>query len=774
MAVDVAALLEGLNPQQRDAVTHPGGPLLVVAGAGSGKTRVLTRRIAWLIAEARVSPFEILAITFTNKAADEMKHRVAELVGPVAQKMWVSTFHSACVRMLRRDADRLGFSRSFTIYDQADAQRLTGYVVKDLNLDPKKLPPRSVHAAISAYKNDGMDVAAVETAARTIYDRKIAEVYRDYQQRLQAANALDFDDLLLGAVRLFQRAPDVLESYQHRFRHLLVDEYQDTNKVQNELVLMLGAHHKNVCVVGDHDQSVYRFRGADIRNIADFEHAFPDTTVVTLAQNYRSTQTILDAANAVIDNNPGRKPKHLWSDRGSGDKVIRYTADDEHDEASWIASEIHRLHTHEHERWGDVAVFYRANAQSRALEEALANRRVPYKVVGGTRFYDRKEIKDLLAYLRAVTNEHDEVSLKRVANTPRRGVGETSVAKLDAFAASAGISFGAAIDRAEEAGVGGKALTGLRSFRVLLDELRLLAEGVRARRGEVVDTDTGELGLTFADDAEATPALGPGALLEEVLKRTGYLAELEAEKGIEAEGRIENVAELIGQASQFATVDQFLEATSLVADSDQIDDDESQVVLMTLHTAKGLEYETAFLVGLEDGVFPHVRTLGEPAELEEERRLAYVGITRARHRLYLTNAWSRNLWGSTQYNPVSRFVKEIPPALLTVAPGSRGQGRDGSGEERVRVWGAGDGTGTGAALRDRIVETALRRGRGATPTKGSGAAALGLKTGDDVVHAKWGEGVVIGVDEGRGEAVVRFPGMGDKHLDLSLAPLKRA
>jgi DNA helicase-2/ATP-dependent DNA helicase PcrA len=496
-----------------------------------------------------------------------------------------------------------------------------------------------------------------------------------------------------------------------------------------------------------------------------------------LDQNYRSTQTILDAANAVIDNNSGRKPKHLWSDRGSGEKVIRYTADDEHDEASWVASEIHRLHTSEHERWGDIAVFYRANAQSRALEEALANRRVPYKVVGGTRFYDRKEIKDLLAYLRAVTNEHDEVSLKRIANTPRRGVGETSVAKLDAFAATAGISFGAAIDRAEEAGVGGKALTGLRSLRVLLDELRLLAEGVQARAAEVVDSETGELGLTFSDAAgaeEATPALGPGPLLEEVLKRTGYLAELEAEKGIEAEGRLENVAELIGQASQFETVGQFLEATSLVADSDQIDDDESQVVLMTLHTAKGLEYETAFLVGLEDGVFPHVRTLGEPDELEEERRLAYVGITRARHRLYLTNAWSRNLWGSTQYNPVSRFVKEIPPALLTVAPGSRGQGRDGSGEERVRVWGSGDGTGTGAALRDRIVETALRRGRSATPTRGSGAAALGLKTGDDVVHAKWGEGVVIGVDEGRGEAVVRFPGLGDKHLDLSLAPIKRA
>ncbi len=783
MPVDRAALLEGLNPDQHEAVTHGDGPLLVVAGAGSGKTRVLTRRVAWLIAERGVSPFSVLAITFTNKSADEMRHRVAALVGPVAEKMWVSTFHSACVRILRRDADRLGYARSFTIYDQADSLRLVGYVVRDKNLDPKKLPPRSLQASISAAKNEGKLPDDLEAEARTIYDRKLVEVYRDYQQRLLAASAMDFDDLLLQTVRLLKRCPDVLESYQQRFRHLLVDEFQDTNHVQNELVILLGQKSHNVTVVGDSDQSIYGFRRADVRNILEFEQAFPDVTVVTLAQNYRSTQTILDAANAVIANNAARKPKELWSDGAPGDAIVRYTADDEHDEGAWVADTMARLHRDEHERWGDMAVFFRTNAQSRAVEEALAGRRIPYKVVGGTRFYDRKEIKDLLSYVRALRNPADEVSLKRIVNVPRRGVGDTTLARLDAFAAANRISFGAALEQAEHAGVSGRALAGVRQVRSLLDELRQLADGRTAPVGEAVDVETGELGLDLGDAAADQAPLSPALLLEEVLKRSGYLAELEAEKTIEAESRVENIAELVGMAGQHEQLDAFLEATALVSDQDQVDGDGSQVLLMTIHTAKGLEFDVVTIIGLEDGVFPHLRSLAEPDELEEERRLAYVAITRARRRLHVTNAWSRSLWGSTQYNPPSRFVKEIPARLVTVAHGSRGAGSGRDDDDRVRVWGAGNGSGLGSAsgagrlgqsVRDRVVEAALRSGRGLGPTRASGAAPLSVKAGDDVVHGKWGEGVVLDVDGRRGEAMIRFPGVGDKLLDLSIAPLKRA
>ncbi len=771
--MDRDALLHGLNPDQREAVTHGDGPLLVVAGAGSGKTTVLARRVAWLISERGISPFQLLAITFTNKASDEMRNRVAALVGPVAEKMWVSTFHSACVRMLRRDADRLGYSRSFTIYDQADAQRLVGYVVRDQGLDPKKLPPRSLHAAISAAKNEGQLPDRLEAEAQTIYDRKLVAVYREYQQRLLAASAMDFDDLLLQTVQLLKRSPEVLESYQQRFRHLLVDEFQDTNHVQNELVILLGRKSNNVTVVGDSDQSIYRFRRADIRNILEFEQAFPDVTVVTLAQNYRSTQTILDAANAVIANNAARKPKDLWSEAGAGEAIVRYTADDEHDEAAWVGNELARLHRDEHERWGDMAVFFRTNAQSRAVEEALASRRIPYKVVGGTRFYDRKEIKDLLSYLRAVRNPADEVSLKRIANVPRRGVGEASLAKLDAFAAAQRIGFGDALLRPEDAGVTGRALTGLRQVRTLLDELRLLADGRTALTGEAVDVETGELGFDLGQAQPDQAPLPPAQLLEEVLKRTGYLAELEAEKTLESESRVENVAELVGQAAQYDQLDAFLEGTALVSDQDQVDGDGTQVLLMTIHTAKGLEFDVVTVIGMEDGVFPHQRSLADPDELEEERRLAYVAITRARHRLHLTNAWSRSLWGSAQYNPVSRFVKEIPAGLITTAAFSRVAGGQG-GDDRVRVWGAGNGTGLGQSVRDRVVEAALRSGRGLGPTRSAGGAPVAVKPGDDVVHGKWGEGVVLEVNAKRGEAVIRFPGVGDKQLDLSIAPLKKA
>jgi DNA helicase II / ATP-dependent DNA helicase PcrA len=734
-------LVAGLNPAQAEAVAHPSGPLLVVAGAGSGKTRVLTHRIAWLIAERGLSPFEVLAITFTNKAAQEMRDRVAALVGPVAQKMWVSTFHSACVRILRRDAARLGYRSNFTIYDQADAVRLVGYIVRDLGFDAKKFPPRTLHGYISAAKNELVDFEAYLGKARTVMERRVGDVYREYQQRLLAANAMDFDDLLLVTVNLLQACPDVLEHYRRRFRHVLVDEYQDTNRAQNELVLLLAGQHHQVTVVGDSDQSVYGWRGADIRNILQFEEAFPAATVVVLEQNYRSTQVVLDAANAVIAHNAQRKPKALWTDQVGGELITRYHAEDEHDEGRWLASEVTNLHRRQGPSgrtpydWGDVAVFYRANAQSRAVEEELVRRDVPYKVVGGTRFYDRREVKDMLAYLRAVANPEDEVSFKRIVNVPKRGVGDTSIERLDRWSRSRHIPFSEAVAQAEPAGVTGKALTGLRKLEELMKELRPLA------RGE--------------------DALSPGALLERIAERTGYLDELIAEHSLEAAGRIENVEELIGAARQAETLDQFLEEVSLVADREEVDGDTSRVTLMTLHTAKGLEYPVVFIIGMEDGVFPHLRSLSEPDEMEEERRLAYVGITRARERLYLSNAWCRSLWGQTQYNPPSRFLQEIPEALFRLVDGGH-RSRRGSAV-------------TDMSARDRIVESAMRAAKRG-PVNGSGAEQLGLRVGETVVHAKWGEGVILDLKgEGeKAEARVRFPSVGEKHLALALAPLKRA
>jgi len=754
-------LLAGLNPSQYEAVTHDEGALLVVAGAGSGKTRVLTHRIAYLI-DHGVSPFEILAITFTNKAADEMKQRVAKLVGPVAQKMWVSTFHSACVRILRRDAGLLGFPSSFTIYDQADAQRLVGYVLRDLDLDPKRFPPRSVLGSISAAKNEGIDAASYAANATQLFERKMADVYTEYRARLRKAGAMDFDDLLLNTVELLRTQPDVLGHYQRRFRHLLVDEYQDTNHVQNELVLLLGQAHGNVCVVGDADQSIYAFRGADIRNITEFEQAFPEATVVVLEQNYRSTQNILDAANAVIANNPTVRPKELWTEAGSGETIVRYHADDETDEAQWVAHRVAHLHDAGH-AWGDMAVFYRTNAQSRVVEEHLMRTGVPYKVIGGTRFYDRREVKDAMAYLKAVVNPADEVSVKRILNVPRRGVGDSSVGRLDAWAGARGLTFTDALRSAPEAGVTGKAVRGIESFLELIDAC----------------------GPLVAD--------GPGPVLEALLARSGYTAELEAEHSIEAEGRLENLAELVGAAADFDTVEEFLEQVSLVSDTDQIEsDDDSAVVLMTLHSAKGLEYPCVFMVGLEDGVFPHLRSLGEPVALEEERRLAYVGITRARDRLHLSHAWARTLFGGTQYNPPSRFLDEIPGHLVEEVQGRRRGSRRSTGSGDVGSggnWGASridrpnergpsvssfdpDEDGSSSTRhRDRIVESAMRPRR----PEPSGADALGLSLGDVVRHATFGDGMILAI-EGRGdktEAVVRFPDVGEKRLLLAWAPLQK-
>jgi len=754
-------LLDGLNPSQLAAVTHMGGPLLVVAGAGSGKTRVLTRRIAHLIKREGVSPFEILAITFTNRAAGEMKERVGALVGPVAKKMWVSTFHSACVRILRRDAHLLGYPSSFTIYDQADAVRLTGYVLRDLNLDPKKFPPRSVHGTISSAKNNGQTVDQFAEQATVIVHRKIADVYREYQARLRKAGAMDFDDLLSVAVEVMRTHPEVLSHYQQRFQHVLVDEYQDTNPVQNELVLMLGAVHRNVCVVGDGDQSVYRFRGADLRNILQFEESFPDATIVVLDQNYRSTQTVLDAANAVIVNNQARKHKDLWTEAGAGEAIVRYEADDETDESQWVARQMADLHDAHGHAWGDMAVFYRTNAQSRVVEEQLFRSGVPYKVIGGTRFYDRKEIKDAMAYLKAVVNPADEVSVKRVLNVPKRGVGDSSIARIDTWAASHGITFTQSLRHAPEAGVTGKAVRGIEQFLILID-------GV----------------APYLED-------GPALVLEELMKRSGYVRELEAEHSVESEGRLENLAELIGAAQEFEQVEEFLEQVSLVADTDQLDAVDSQVVLMTLHSAKGLEFPIVFIVGMEDGVFPHQRSLGEPAELEEERRLAYVGITRAMHRLHLSHAWARTLYGGTQYNPPSRFLKEIPEGLVKEVKGLRRGSRGGPGSgfgsssssgstdsegRRGRSFGGfdpdDDDRSRVASHRERVVERAMAP---ASPPSQSGAHLLGLSVGDDVRHPTFGDGVILRIDGTADKAVahVRFSGGITKQLLMSWAPLEK-
>ncbi len=1098
-AADFAGrLFEGLNPAQLEAVTHTGGPLLIVAGAGSGKTRVLTRRIAWLIDEGH-SPFEILAITFTNKAANEMKHRVQALIGPVAQKMWVSTFHSACVRILRREAAQLGYTSNFTIYDQTDAQRLIGYVLKDLNIDPKRFPPRAMHNTISSVKNEGLDPDAFSDRASVITEKKAADVYQEYQRRLVQAGAMDFDDLLLNAVRLFRQSPEALETYRRRFGHLLVDEYQDTNSVQNELVLKLADQHRQVTVVGDNDQclpagtqvrtpngdrsiedlapgdavlgtsggtelvestiaevrethhrgrlytmtaggvtltatehhilptrllplpgeqhfvylmyradrgyrigictgtrkdafgnetlgikvrmnqehgdalwilrvadsradaqyweawfaaqyglptlifhglgrklvlsdaqierlfeeldtetaakhlmadldlhidfphyrpqngkrrstvnltmfsdrrtthgvgyhrvqwssnrpevaerlrkagfsvrasksasvrvetshksytdalamaqsmadagelnirrrmqvdhtlyeyqpmshlrpgmevlverngelepvlvesvtaddhegpvydlevdtihnyvadgalvhnSVYRFRGADIRNILQFEEAFQDTTVVLLEQNYRSSQTILDAANAVISNNFGRKPKNLWTDEGPGDTITRFHADDEVDESQYVANELARLHDGGDYRWGDMAVFYRTNAQSRVLEEYLMRVGIPYKVIGGTRFYDRKEVKDAIAYLKSVSNPSDEVSLKRILNTPKRGIGDTSVAKIDAFAAMHGYTFYQALERADDAGVSGTAVKGIASFLQLHQSFQLELDK------------------------------GPAPTLEAILRDTGYVVELEDQRSVEAESRVENLQELVGVSRQFETVDEFLEQVSLVADSDDIDDDDSAVILMTLHAAKGLEFPVVFMLGLEDGIFPHLRALTDPDELEEERRLCYVGITRAEQRLYMTHAWSRMLFGQSQYNPPSRFLDEIPSELIQDAEGSRGKGRRLAsttfGSSGTSSYASETGGSRISESRNRMVDSALKP----TGPELSGADEAGLKTGDDVRHNKWGEGVILDL-RGSGdktEAVVRFPTVGEKTLLLAWAPLEK-
>ena len=734
-------LVDDLNPAQRAAVEHRGGPLLIVAGAGSGKTRVLTRRIAHLLATGDADAAQILAITFTNKAAGEMKERVAELVGPRARSMWVSTFHSACVRILRREADRLGMSSSFTIYDAQDSQRLMGMVVRDLDLDPKRFSPRSLAGQVSNLKNELIDEDEFARRAVSPPELVLAEAYREYQRRLRRANAFDFDDLISSTVAVLQLFPDVAEHYRRRFRHILVDEYQDTNHAQYVLVRELvgptggAVPPAQLCVVGDADQSIYAFRGATIRNIEEFERDYPDATTVMLEQNYRSTQTILSAANAVIARNGSRREKRLWTDAGSGAMLVGYVGDDEHDEAAFIATEIGRL-VDEGRRHSDVAVFYRTNAQSRSLEEVFIRTGVPYRVVGGTRFYERREVRDALAYLRALANPDDEVSLRRILNVPKRGIGERAEAAVEVLAQRTGVSFARALDTAADApGIATRSVSAITAFTTLMSDLRTIVE-------------------SGAD---------PATVLQAVLEQSGYLAELQSSGDPQDEGRIENLAELESVAQEFAdanpegTLADFLEQVSLVADSDEIPDEEGGVVtLMTLHTAKGLEFPVVFLTGMEEGVFPHARSLGEPRELEEERRLAYVGITRAREQLYLTRSIVRTAWGAPAYNGASRFLEEIPPDSVDwrrTEPMGRPLSSGGFGSSPAS---------SSAALRlgDRVV--------GAGPV-------MDLSVGDRVTHRKFGLGTVVetaGAGD-KAEATIDFGSAGTKRLLLRYAPVEK-
>jgi DNA helicase-2/ATP-dependent DNA helicase PcrA len=739
--VDVERLLEGLNPQQRAAVVHEGTPLLVVAGAGSGKTKVLTTRIAYLLAARKVQPGAVLAITFTNKAAGEMKERVAALVGNRARAMWVSTFHSACVRILRAEAKKLGFTSTFSIYDQADAQRLMTLVCRDLDLDPKRFPARSMSNQVSDLKNELVDWETARDKAENVLQKQVAEVYATYQARLREANAMDFDDLIMTTVDLLRVFPDVAEHYRRRFRHVLVDEYQDTNHAQYTLVRLLASPvgdlpAAELCVVGDADQSIYAFRGADIRNINDFEVDFPQARVVLLEQNYRSTQTILSAANAVIARNPERKDKRLWTDAGDGEPIVGYVADNEHDEAAFVAGEVDRLLDEHGIKHSDVAVFYRTNAQSRVFEEVFVRVGLPYRVVGGVRFYERKEVRDALAYLRVLANPSDTVSLRRILNTPRRGIGDRAEACIEAFASRERIGFAAAVRRCDEVpGMAARSAKAVTEFADLMDELRALVEG----------------------------NMPPAEVLEALLDRTGYLAELAASTDPQDESRVENLAELVGVAREFSErvpdggVPEFLEQVSLVADADMVPGEGDGVVtLMTLHAAKGLEYPAVFLTGLEDGVFPHLRTLGDERELQEERRLAYVGITRARQRLYLSRAHLRSAWGQTSYNPPSRFLDEIPSSLI-----------DWQREESA-VSGPPPALST---VTSRVIGTA--RGR----TAGPGLRPIpSLEVGDRVSHDAFGLGVVTatrGAGDGAQAEVDFGAGTGAKWLLLRYAPLEK-
>lgn len=779
-------LLDGLNEPQRAAVVHAGAPLLVVAGAGSGKTRVLTRRIAWLISERKAHPGSILAITFTNKAAAEMKERVEDLVGKRARNMWVSTFHSACVRILRKEIEKLGYKSNFSIYDAADQKRLMTLVCNDLDLDPRRYQPGALLHWVSNHKNELRDAEEATKDAHNRLEETYAAAYTTYQRRLREANALDFDDLIMLTVHLFQEFPEVREVYRRRFRHVLVDEYQDTNHAQYALIHQLCADPMDengsmvddgaervepaeLMVVGDADQSIYAFRGANIRNILDFEQDFPNATSILLEQNYRSTQTILTAANSVISRNKSRKEKRLWSDAGDGERIVGYVADDERDEARFVTEEIDKLTDDGKHRPGDVAVFYRTNAQSRVFEEVFIRLGLPYKVVGGVRFYERREVRDALAYLRLLVNPADQVSLRRVLNTPKRGIGDRAVECVNALADRERIIFWEALRRADEApGLATRSLTAIQGFVALIEELQSMVDG-----GE-----------------------RPDVVLETVLARSGYLTSLEESDDPQDETRLENLAELVAVAREFAEdpvagpsadptdVDagivapglaDFLERVALVADTDQIPDDDPEdngvVTLMTLHTAKGLEFPVVFLTGLEDGVFPHARALGDQPELEEERRLAYVGVTRARERLYISRAVVRSAWGAPSHNPGSRFLDELPVDLVDWRRTEAAQTR----------WGRPD-LAAGSAARMGEPTAAGRRNFSAAAVRADAAARAkpareipSLEPGDRVLHDSFGMGTVVAL-EGVAEktvASIDFGSEGVKRLLLRYAPVEK-
>jgi DNA helicase-2/ATP-dependent DNA helicase PcrA len=703
--------LADLNPAQREAVLATEGPVLVVAGAGSGKTRVLTYRIAHLVAACGVEPPEILAITFTNKAAEEMKRRLEAVLGDVARRMWVMTFHAACGRILRREAPRLAYRSNFTIYDQADQVRVVKACLEELDRDPKRFVPRGIHAQISQAKNQLVSPDEYKARVASFYDQTVADVYELYQRRLHGSNAVDFDDLLMLTVEVLERFPEARTRWQKAFRYVLVDEYQDTNHAQYRLLQLLAGEHRNVFAVGDPDQSIYAFRGADIRNILEFERDFGGARTIALEQNYRSTNAVLRVANAVIAHNRERKPKNLWSELGEGEPVRVLEVEDEHAEARFVAAEIAAL-ADEGFAGAEIAVFYRTNAQSRVIEDVLVRQEIPYQVVGGPRFYERAEIKDAVAYLQTIDNAYDAVSLARVANRPRRGIGDASLARLQSYADAQGVSLWEALAQPEEAGVGAAPLKAVQRFRTLMESLM-----------------SGALELPVPE------------LVERVLERSGYLEALEAERTVEAQGRIENLMELVGVAREYQaaaaepTLSEFLQAISLFSDQDAMEEERSLVTLMTLHNAKGLEFRAVFLVGMEEGVFPHARSLEEQG-LEEERRLAYVGLTRAQERLVLTHASARSLWGARDYRLPSRFLDELP--------------EEGVERERLRpaAW------------------SSVSRGVIERPP-------IDLATGDSVRHSTLGEGVVTRV-EPDGVVTVRFAGDGaERRLMLDYAPLEK-
>ena len=743
---EIDPLLEGLNPQQSAAVTHAGGPLLVVAGAGSGKTRVLTRRIAYLMARRNVAPYEILAITFTNKAAGEMKERVGELVGPVAKSMWVSTFHSACVRILRQEAGRLGYSNTFSIYDSADSQRLITIVAKELNLDPKRYPARQFQSIISNAKNELLFPQDYLKAASSQFEQIVADVYTIYQGRLARANAMDFDDLILKTVEVLQRFPEAKARFRSRFLHVLVDEYQDTNHAQYVLVNELvgtdleATPPAELCVVGDADQSIYGFRGATIRNILQFELDYPNATTVLLEQNYRSTQNILNAANAVITKNESRKEKNLWSDAGSGAPLTGYVAESEHDEANFIAEEIRSLQNSGLSSPGETAIFYRTNAQSRVFEEVFMRSALPYKVVGGLRFYERREVKDLLAYLRVIANCEDEISLRRIINVPKRGIGDTSLDYVDQFANNCGISFWQGLLRCNEiTSVPARAAQAIGDFTSMISALIVLVEA----------------------------KVKPSVIVEAALEQSGLLKELVDSADPQDEVRVENLKELVAVSMEYEersfeelgedeeiSLAGFLEKVSLVADADEIPEGEDHggvVTMMTLHTAKGLEFPTVFLTGMEDGIFPHSRTLDDKDEIEEERRLAYVGLTRARERLYISRAEYRSTWGAPNYNPPSRFLEEIPEEVITWRNQSS----------------------------DSLISSMSKKSRTTTapPPRATGkmSMAMELAVGERVSHDTFGLGTVVAVAGAgdKAEATINFGQYGEKRLLLRYAPVEK-